>query len=241
MAKKLTFKTAKDFYVEVLKLIDATGVPYMVGGAVALREYTGIYRDTKDIDLFCKPSDYTKILRVLIKNGWESEITDPRWLAKAFHNDFLVDLIFSTASGQFTVDDTWFEYAPTIKLYDLEVKCLAPEELILTKALLMDRHRFDGADVNHVLLKQGKTLDWGRLLMRMEPYWEILLAHILMFRFVYPTEIKSIPKKIVKSLLDRVDDQFAMPVPKDKICRGQLLSRTQYEVDIREWGYLSFT
>lgn len=233
--------SAESFYTDILKLITKSEIPFLLGGAHALQEHTGINRDTKDLDLFVKPGDYTKILKLLMLEGWQTEITDSRWLAKARHNDHFIDLIFSTPSGVFTVDDTWFTNVSETKIFNSGIKYLTAEELILTKATLMDRGRFDGADVNHIILKQGRSMDWGRLMMRMEPYWEILLAHLVMFRFVYPTDLKCIPKKVFKELLDRLEHQLVLPLPKEKICRGPILSRTQYEVDIKRWGYQSFT
>src|SRR5436309_103610 len=37
---------------EVLELLNASAIPYVVSGAFALHAHTGIWRDTKDLDLF---------------------------------------------------------------------------------------------------------------------------------------------------------------------------------------------
>jgi hypothetical protein len=66
----------------------------------------------------------------------------------------------------------------------------------------------------------------------------VLLAHITMFRFVYPSERDTIPRWLMEELLARVQDQLSLPTPQDRICRGPLLSRTQYEEDTNEWGYI---
>ena len=39
-----------------LEALNAAGVPYVVAGAYAIYEHTGIYRKTKDLDLFFEPT-----------------------------------------------------------------------------------------------------------------------------------------------------------------------------------------
>lgn len=52
----------------------------------------------------------------------------------------------------------------------------------------MERERFDGADVAHIILKRGKRLDWGRLLSRFGEHWRVLLSHLILFDYIYPSE-----------------------------------------------------
>jgi hypothetical protein len=232
---------AEAFYEEALKTLIKSKVPFMLGGAFALREHTGIFRDTKDLDIFTKAGDYPTLLTVLQNEGYKTEITDARWIAKAFQKEHYIDIIFSQKNGATHVDDTWFEHAKAITFLGQKVQILPPEELIWSKAYIMDRTRFDGADINHIILTKGRELNWKRLLMRMEAHWEILLFHILSFRFVYPADRDIIPKWIIEELLKRVQEQLLVPTPQDKVCRGSLFSPTQYEIDIKEWGYKDVT
>ena len=48
-----------------IEVLQAAGVPYVVGGANAYATYTGIYRDTKDLDLFPRKRDALRALEVL--------------------------------------------------------------------------------------------------------------------------------------------------------------------------------
>jgi hypothetical protein len=34
-----------------------------------------------------------------------------------------------------------------------------------------------------------------------------------------------------------VSAQLSVPVPAEAVCRGPLLSKTQYTIDIDQWGY----
>src|SRR6266545_4327798 len=78
---------------EVLQLMNARGVPYVVSGAFALQKHTGIFRDTKDLDLFLPAEHVEAALRYLHEDGFQTEVRDPVWLAKAHREDFFVDLI----------------------------------------------------------------------------------------------------------------------------------------------------
>lgn len=47
---------ASKVYGEALEALDRSGIRYMLGGALALNAYTGIWRDTKDLDVFVPKS-----------------------------------------------------------------------------------------------------------------------------------------------------------------------------------------
>jgi hypothetical protein len=102
---------AEAFYREVLQLLNESKIPFMLGGGFALRHYTGIYRDIKTWTLFCKGGDYTRILMFFAEHGFQTELTDVRWLAKIVKGDHFVDLIFNTVNNICTVDDGWFEHS----------------------------------------------------------------------------------------------------------------------------------
>lgn len=231
-------KEAHAFYKEALELLEESGATFMLGGAFCMFEYTGIYRDTKDLDIFCKPTEYPKILKFFADKGYETELTDVRWLAKVFKGEYFIDIIFDTVNNICRVDDTWLQHAPEMEFVGCKVKMLPAEELIFCKLYVQNRERFDGADVNHVLLKQGKNLDWKRLMRRMDPHWHILLAQLVMFQFVYPSDFHEIiPRWVFDELVKRAQEQYDVPPPVEKVCRGPIIDQTQYSVDIKEWDY----
>ncbi|MBI2074940.1 MAG: hypothetical protein HYT83_03845 [Candidatus Levybacteria bacterium] len=210
----------------------------MVGGSFALREYTlDIGRPMHDLDLFCKAGDYPKTLIIFNKEGYKTSIPDERWLAKIEKGNNFIDLIFSSPNYINPVDDSWLSYAKEATLFGIDTKMIAPEELIWCKAYIQERIHFDGADINHLILRKGDKLDWKRLLMRMENHWDLLLSILINFRFVYPSERGLVPKWLMNELISRLKSQLQNPIPKDKICRGPLLSRTQYEVDTTKNGF----
>ena len=61
----------------MLKLLNANRLPYAISGAFALHEHTGIWRDTKDLDVFLAADQVSLIMQALNELGLETEICDP--------------------------------------------------------------------------------------------------------------------------------------------------------------------
>jgi hypothetical protein len=225
------------FYAECLALLERAGLPYLLAGTHAVNAYTGMARPVKDLDVFCRAGDYPRILGHLQRSGHAIEVEDERWLAKVKRGPFFMDVIFNSTSGVAPVTDRWFEERRRVALYGLEVPVVPPTELVWSKLFVQDRQRYDGADVAHVILKQGRSIDWRRLLAYAEQFWEVLLAHLINFRFIYPTERDCIPAWLMDELLGRLREQAELPAPRMKVCRGRHFSRGDYQVDIAEWGF----
>ncbi len=231
-------KKSRAFYSEALQLLRESGINFMLGGGFAFFKYTGIYRDTKDLDIFCKPSEYPSILKFFADKGFDTQLTDVRWLAKIFKDEYFIDIIFDTVNNICRVDDTWYEHASEGEFAGEKVKFIAAEELIWCKIYVQNRERFDGSDVNHIILKYGKQLDWKRLLFRLDQHWHLLLSQILNFQFVYPSDFHEIiPRWLFEELMKRAHEQYDLPAPLEKVCRGPVIDQTQYSVDIKEWDY----
>jgi hypothetical protein len=115
------------------------------------------------------------------------------------------------------------------------VRLMPVEEMIWSKAFLMERERFDGADVAHLLLATGDRLDWNRLLDRFGDNWRVLLAHLVLFGYIYPGRQGIIPAAILERLLARVTKEPAAAADQN-LCRGGLLSRQQYLHDLGVTG-----
>lgn len=230
------------FYQQAMRAFDEGGVPFLVGGAYAFARYTGIERHTKDFDVFVKPEDFDRALEALGRQGWKTERTFEHWLGKAYHGDDFVDVIFSSGNGIARVDDQWFEHAVEGEVLGMPVRLVPAEEMIWSKSLIMERERFDGGDVNHLLHARMDDLDWDRLLRRFEPdgAWRVLLAHLSLFGFVYPGEAARIPNVVIGILTQRLrreTTEAGEPGEEDNLCRGTILSRSQYLIDVHTWGY----
>lgn len=228
---------AEAFYAESLRLLTESGIPFLLSGTYALTAYTGITRPTKDLDVFCKAGDYPKILAFFQERGYRAEVEDERWIAKVFQGDHFFDVIYNMSNATVPITDEWFDGAPTIEVFGCQAKITPPTEFIWSKVFIQDRYRFDGADVNHVILKKHDEIEWKRLLSYMEPYWEVLLAHLINFRFAYPTERECVPKWLMEELIGRLTAQLTLPPARVPVCRGRLFSPRDYVTDITEWGF----
>ena len=226
-----------DFYRGVLELFNRENLPFLVGGTHAYFRYTGIARETKDFDLFVRRSDYPRFGEALRREGYDTTLTFPHWLGKIHKGKAFIDLIFSGGNGEAAVDDEWFEHSVEGKIFGVPVRLAAPEEMIWSKSYVMERERYDGGDVMHLILRTGTRLDWQRLLKRFGEHWRLLLMQIVKFGFVYPSERYRIPRDIVEQLMARFNAELSDRSASDKVCYGTLTSRAQYLVDVREWGF----
>ena len=228
---------SREFYLSAIQALQSAGIRLLVGGAFAFEFYTGISRYTKDFDVFVRTRDAGRALDALSSAGYKTEVTASHWLAKACSGDSFVDLIFAQANGVSEVDDEWFNKSIRQTILGMDLALCPVEEMICSKAYVMDRDRFDGADVAHLIRAHAEKLDWDRLLHRFGDFWHILLSHLLFFTFIYPSEKNRIPDRIIQELLSRLQKELKQPPPKERICQGTLLSMTQYRTDIIRWGY----
>jgi len=225
------------FYRHALSILKDAGIPHLVGGAYAFARYTGIERHTKDFDIFICRDDYPRADWAFRKAGYKTELLFPHWLGKAYQGEDFVDLIFSAGNGIARVDDTWFKNAVREQVFGVDVELIPPEEMIWSKGLIMERERFDGADVAHVIRAMGPDLDWRRLLDRYGRYWRSLFAHLVLFGFIYPSDRSRVPEWVMNELLGRMRRETDEGDAQEKVCYGTIISRQQYLKDINEWDY----
>lgn len=239
MSKSHADIMAQDFYRDTLDILDEENIPVLVGGAFAQEYFTGISRNTKDLDLFIMERDLQRALRALGERGHRTEITFSHWLGKAYDKDGVnfVDIIFNSGNGLCKVDESWFERAPSGEVFGRPVRFCPVEESIWQKAFIMERERYDGADIAHLLRAQSDKLDWNHLLRRFGPHWRVLLSYITLFGFIYPTERTKIPERVQRKLADHFAREIGQDARGDSVCAGTLLSRAQFLVDVDEWGY----
>jgi len=211
-------------------------IPFLVGGAFALHAYTGVVRDTKDFDLMVRPEDVRQVVEVFGRQGWEAEVTFAHWLAKVRRGEVFIDIIFSSGNGLCRVDEAWFEHGQPAAVFGVEVKLCPPEEMIWQKCYIMERERFDGADVAHMVRSLGMQLDWPRLVARFGPDWKVLFAHLVIFSFIYPSKTDLLPVGLMQEFVRK----FLLSLGEEgegRVCNGTFLSRSQYLPDVTLWGF----
>lgn len=228
---------ARQFYLRTMQTLNEAGLDWLVGGGYALGHYTGIERHTKDFDIFVRRPDYDRTMEVLAAAGYATELTFPHWLGKASCEHGYVDVIFSSGNGVATVDDAWFQHAAAGEALGVPVKLCPAEETIWSKAFIMERERYDCADIMHLLLACAEKLDWMRLLKRFGTHWRVLFSYLCLFGFIYPAERARIPAWVMRGCMGLLEREMRAAGPV-RVCQGTLLSREQYLIDIQRWGFL---
>jgi hypothetical protein len=226
---------ASAFYERGLRALASADVPFLVGGGYAFSRYTAIDRPKKDLDLYLRERDMDRALAAMQTVSTRTELTFPHWLGKAYDGEHFIDFIHNSGNGVAPVDDDWFTFANEDMLFAQPVWLTPREEMIWSKAFVMERERCDAADVLH-LLRGAEQLDWQRLVRRFGAHHRVLYAHLVLFGFVYPSERTRIPQEVLDALAAAVarEQQHSEG---GQVCQGTLLSREQYLVDVTQWGF----
>jgi hypothetical protein len=220
-------------YIEALRALTEAGELFLVGGAYALFDYLGRWRSTKDMDVFIEPERVERALSTLRSAGFDVEVLDAAWLAKARRGPAFIDVVFCSYNGLFPVDRRWFENARSANLLGVDVQIVGPEEIIVSKAFVAARDRFDGADISWLIRALGPTLDWRRIEQLMGDHWQVLLWQLVHFMYVFPSERRVIPADLMARLMARLGRELIEAPPESLRCRGPMLDPVLYWTEIR--------
>jgi hypothetical protein len=223
-------------YARGLQALARTELPFLVGGGYALFEYLGRWRNTKDIDLFVQARHLGQVLYEMARAGFQVEIADTAWLAKARLNGALIDIIFCSYNGLFPVDESWHDHGRPAEVLGVPVRVVGPEEMVVSKCFVAARDRFDGGDVAWLLRAVAGDLDWDRIEWLMRDHWQILLWQIIHFLYVFPSEKRLVPAALMNRLLRRLDEELASEPGDPRICRGPMLDPKLYRRELRDKG-----
>ena len=231
---------AQDFYVDLLRTLDDAELPYLVGGGYAMAHYTGIPRQTKDLDIYIYARDRDRALDLLSAAGYRTEHFYPFWISKALSPEggegVFMDILYNSGNGICVVDDQWFARAVPAEVHGYPTRLVAVEEIIWSKSFVQDRDRFDGSDIAHLILCRGASkIDWEHLVRRFNGgHAGVLLAQLILFRYIYPTERACVPDAVIDQLFDATKNEAR---PSVKLCRGTNLANRAYGMDIERWGF----
>jgi hypothetical protein len=229
----------REIYRRALEAVNAAQLPCVVAGAYAIYEHTGIYRKTKDLDLFFEPRYVVEAARALQAAGFVMRLEDAHWLAKATMGDYFIDLIYGMGNGVALIDNTWLDHSRPGILAACPVRIAPAEELIWHRLFISERHRHDMSDIVHLILCCGETLDWDRLVGRVGEHWPLLLSQVLMFSYVYPGYRTNVPNWVSEQLLERARAEVGINGEDQDLTRGPLISRFSFTIDVTEWGFNS--
>jgi hypothetical protein len=222
-------------FCDALHLMSSRKVPYAVSGAFALHEHTGIWRNTKDLDLFLPTDHLLPALEQFKSAGFDTEVRDPIWLGKAWRDGYFIDLITGMSNAIIQVDQSWIDRAPCADVLGIQAPVLAAEELIASKIFVTRRERFDGADVAHLIYATRDSLDWDRVFALVGEHWEILLWSLIFYRYIYPRHAHEVPRRVWHRLVEKFENAIMNPAL-DAPFRGSLIDENMFAIDVKEWG-----
>jgi hypothetical protein len=228
---------AEQAYRVALTALNESGITYAVGATFARHAYTGIWRRTKDLDIFIKPEDLKTTLKALRDVGFETEVVAEHWLAKGYKGEHFVDIIFSNAHGHHPIDDRSFEGSQEGEVVGVKTYLIPIEEIIASTAYVAERRRFDGGEIVHLIKCSKGRLDWERILERLGEDRELLFWHLVLFDFIYPGHSDYLPLNLMVSIFDQMRRRWQARRRKKKAFRGTLIDPFLFAVDIDAWGY----
>ena len=111
--------------------------------------------------------DPPRARRAATPAGFRTELTFPHWLGKAYRGQGFrgpdLQLGQRRRAGGRRAGST---HAHDGEVLGVPVKLAPAEEMLWSKAFVMERERYDGADVIHILRARAEKLDWDRVLAR---------------------------------------------------------------------------
>lgn len=226
---------ARACYRDVIQTLQRAAVPFVVGGGFAFHRHTGIWRTTKDLDLFLVADSVPEAMDALAADGFEVYVEDPVWLAKARRDGLFVDLITGVGNATLPVEESWILNSDEGEILGISCRVLGAEEMIASKMFVTRRERFDGADIAHLVRARGERLDWDRVLRLTEPHWQMLYWHLVLFAFIYPAHTTLVPAPVWRQFAKSFESDV-LHSEQDAPFRGSLVDPRMFAIDVSEWG-----
>lgn len=172
------------------------GTPFLLMGSIATSAM-GRRRAVTDIDLFVRDHDVGSALAALGEDGFETMVVSKNWLAKAFKDDVLVDVI-SRSTHDITLTDEILAQAVEIDVAGRHLPAVSSEDLIVMKAVATSedtsRYWFDALG-----LLGRPDLDWSYLARRAKQHGARRVLSLLFFA-------RSIDLIVPDEILDELQD-----------------------------------
>lgn len=187
----------KSLYRRVMGEARRRGLLFAIGGGFARNAYTGLWRNTKDLDIFVLERDHEDFVRLLTDLGLsdycEHEAYDRSWIYRSCQGDQIVDVIWQMANHRARVDEVWLKTGPSIMLEGESFPVIPPEETLWTKLYILQRERCDWPDALNLIGAVGPELDWGRLIDRVAADTPLLSAVLNVFGWICPARSQHLP------------------------------------------------
>ncbi len=155
-------ETSFDEMVDTLKKAAAAlrdgNVPYLLGGGLAIWARGGPERG-HDLDFMVKEEDADRALQALVHAGMKPEKPPEGWLYKAYDdNGVMVDVIFRPTANPVT--DEMLGRGDDLEVMAIELKVMAPEDVLVSKLLALREHELDYDSLIEMARAVREQVDW---------------------------------------------------------------------------------
>jgi Nucleotidyl transferase of unknown function (DUF2204) len=140
-------------------------VRFALGGGLACWARGGPATD-HDVDFLVKPEDAQRAGDALATAGMKVERPPEDWLLKAYHEDTLVDLIFSPSGG--AVTDEMLDRAEEREVMAMRLPVISLEEVLATKLLALTEQQPDYGAVLEIARTLREQIRWDEVRERTE-------------------------------------------------------------------------
>jgi len=185
-------------YQRVIEDSRAAGIRFAVGGGLAIGVYTGMWRDTKDIDIYVLPEDRDRMQEIVTRAGlvdyYDQLPYDRAWIYRSVKDKVIVDIIWSMANHKSDVDERWILGGPEATIRGERIRLVPAEEMVWAKLYVLQRDRCDWPDVLNIIYAQYERLDWRHLLDRLGEDSALLHGALIVFRWVCPAKTRELPQ-----------------------------------------------
>jgi hypothetical protein len=187
-------------YHAAIEVMRSTGRPFMLAGAFSLASYTGLWRNTKDLDFYVLPQDREPMIAALTHAGFVDYFHQlpyvRHWIYRAWKKECIVDIIWAMANQRAQVDENWFTYAPEVTVRGQPLLVVPAEELLWCKLYVLQKDRCDWGDVMNLVHSMGHELDWRHLIERMRDDLPLLIGLLNVYCWACPGAELHLPEQL---------------------------------------------
>jgi hypothetical protein len=191
-------------YRRVIREARASGIPFALGGAFAFASYTGLWRNTKDMDLYVLPKDRNAMVNVLHRAGMQDYYQrlpyDRNWIYRSYAGGTIVDIIWAMANQRAQVDETWIFQGPEADVNGERLRAIPAEEMLWAKLYIVQRDRCDWPDVLNIMYAKAEDLDWDRVIRNLGSDAPLLKGALELFRWLAPGRAQALPRGLWERL-----------------------------------------
>ena len=208
-----------------IQVLQRAGVPFLVGGAYAYATYTGIYRDTKDLDLFLRKRDAERALEVLDADGWRTERTDEVLALQGLQGRVLRRphlQLRATASPWWTTSGSSTRSTGRVFGHDGPAGARRGDDLV-QGASSWSASGSTAPTWTTSSARRGRSWTGTGCCAASIATGRCCSAHLMLFRFAYPSDRDVVPDWVMTELLSRTVETLRDGRWEERLCRGNSL------------------